>query len=127
VGTVPPIVDLRSFQPDYGNRGVSDTPPVSILGAVVVGAGQAGLASSYHLTRRGIEHVVLERGRVGETWLAQRWDTFAFNTPGWRSHLREDDPDRRADDDASCPRRTSSPVSRRSRGATDSASGPARR
>lgn len=79
---------------------MSDTPPVSILGAVVVGAGQAGLASSYHLTRRGIEHVVLERGRVGESWLAQRWDTFALNTPGWRSHLREDDPDRRADDDA---------------------------
>jgi putative flavoprotein involved in K+ transport len=73
---------------------------VSILGAVVVGAGQAGLATSYHLARLGIEHVVLERGRIGETWLSQRWDTFALNTPGWRSHLREDDPDRRADDDA---------------------------
>lgn len=71
-----------------------------MLGAVVVGAGQAGLAASYHLTQRGIEHVVLERGRVGETWLTQRWDTFALNTPGWRSHVREDDPDRRVTDDA---------------------------
>ena len=37
---------------------------MSILGSVVVGAGQAGLAASYHLGRLGIEHVVLERGKV---------------------------------------------------------------
>ena len=35
---------------------------------VVVGGGQAGLAMSWHLRERGIEHVVLERGRVGERW-----------------------------------------------------------
>jgi putative flavoprotein involved in K+ transport len=34
---------------------------------VVIGAGQAGLSASYHLTQRGIAHVVLERGGVGET------------------------------------------------------------
>lgn len=73
---------------------------VSTLGAVVIGAGQAGLAASYHLAARGIEHVVLERGRIGDSWRTQRWDSFALNTPGWRSHLREDDPDRRMDDDA---------------------------
>ena len=66
----------------------------------MIGAGQAGLAASYHLAARGIEHVVLERGRIGDTWRTQRWDTFALNTPGWRSHLRADDPDRRMDDDA---------------------------
>jgi putative flavoprotein involved in K+ transport len=77
----------------------SDTPTMSVLGAVVIGAGQAGLATSYHLTARGIEHVVLERRRIGDTWLSQRWDSFVLNTPGWRSHLREDDPERRADDD----------------------------
>jgi putative flavoprotein involved in K+ transport len=49
--------------------------------AIVVGAGQAGLAASYHLQQRGIGHVVLERGRVGETWRSQRWDSFAVNTP----------------------------------------------
>lgn len=77
-----------------------DTPTMSVLGAVVIGAGQAGLATSYHLAARGIEHAVLERDRIGATWLIQRWDSFALNTPGWRSHLRADDPDRRADDDA---------------------------
>jgi putative flavoprotein involved in K+ transport len=34
---------------------------------VVIGVGQAGLAASWHLGRRGVRHVVLERGRVGET------------------------------------------------------------
>jgi putative flavoprotein involved in K+ transport len=63
----------------------------SALGAVVVGAGQAGLAASYYLTQAGIEHVVLERGRIGETWRSQRWDTFVLNTPGWMSHVRAAD------------------------------------
>lgn len=54
---------------------------------VVIGAGQAGLATSYHLTQRGREHVVLERGRVGETWRSQRWDNFVLNTPNWAQQL----------------------------------------
>ena len=60
---------------------------MSELGAIVIGAGQAGLAASYHLSRAGIEHVVLERGRIGETWRSQRWATFVLNTPGWLSHV----------------------------------------
>lgn len=48
---------------------------------VVVGGGQAGLSASYHLTRHGREHVVLEQGRVGETWRTRRWDGFRLNTP----------------------------------------------
>ncbi|HKB28594.1 MAG TPA: NAD(P)/FAD-dependent oxidoreductase, partial [Candidatus Limnocylindrales bacterium] len=58
---------------------------MSSLDVVVIGAGQAGLAASHHLSRRGIDHVVLERGRVGETWRTQRWDSFALNTPRWMS------------------------------------------
>ena len=54
---------------------------------VVIGAGHAGLAASSHLTRRGVGHVVLERGRVGETWRTQRWDSFALNTPTGMSRL----------------------------------------
>jgi len=54
---------------------------------VVIGAGQAGLSASYHLTQRGIEHVVLERGRVGETWRSERWDGFVLNTPNWTLQL----------------------------------------
>lgn len=72
---------------------------MSILGSVVVGAGQAGLAASHHLGRLGIEHVVLERTRIGATWLSQRWDTFALNTPGWRSHLQAADQERQTSDD----------------------------
>jgi putative flavoprotein involved in K+ transport len=48
---------------------------------VVVGAGQAGLAMAYTLQQSGRSFVVLERGRVGETWRAQRWDSFKLNTP----------------------------------------------
>jgi putative flavoprotein involved in K+ transport len=48
---------------------------------VVVGAGPAGLAASVALTARGVDHEVLERSRVGETWRT-RWDSFRLNTPG---------------------------------------------
>ena len=58
-----------------------------MIEAIVIGAGQAGLAASYHLARRGIEHVVLERGRVGETWRSQRWTSFVLNTPNSLSLL----------------------------------------
>jgi putative flavoprotein involved in K+ transport len=55
--------------------------------AIVVGAGQAGLAASYHLKQLGIEHVLLDRGRPGETWRTQRWDSFVLNTPSLANSL----------------------------------------
>lgn len=61
-----------------------------MLEAVVIGAGQAGLAASYHLGRHGLEHVVLERGRIGESWRSQRWASFALNTPEWMNRLPGD-------------------------------------
>lgn len=54
---------------------------------VVVGGGQAGLAISWHLSSRGIEHVVLERGRIGERWWSERWDSLAFQFPNWALSL----------------------------------------
>jgi putative flavoprotein involved in K+ transport len=54
---------------------------------VVVGGGQAGLAVSYLLTQAEVPHVVVERGRVGESWRSQRWDSFALNTPNWSNQL----------------------------------------
>jgi putative flavoprotein involved in K+ transport len=54
---------------------------------LVIGAGQAGLATSYLLTQRGREHLVLEQGRIGETWRTQRWDGFHLNTPNWGQRL----------------------------------------
>ena len=47
----------------------------------VVGAGHAGLATSYFLTYFGIHHIVLERGRIGESWRTQRWNSFVLNSP----------------------------------------------
>jgi putative flavoprotein involved in K+ transport len=45
---------------------------------VIVGGGQAGLAMSYYLGQLGREHIVLERGRVGEAWRTERWDSLVF-------------------------------------------------
>ncbi len=64
---------------------------------VVVGGGQAGLAASRELTEAGVPHVVLERGRVGQTWRG-RWDSFCLVTPNWSvqlpgHHYDGDDPD----------------------------------
>ena len=54
---------------------------------LVVGAGQAGLAMSHCLSARGIAHVVIERGRVGESWRSERWDSLRLLTPNWMSRL----------------------------------------
>ncbi len=61
--------------------------PARTIDTVVVGAGPAGLAASAALTDRGIEHVVLERGRVGQTWRDQRWDSLRLNNPGWMNAM----------------------------------------
>ena len=51
---------------------------------VIVGAGQAGLATSYYLTQHGREHVVLERAaRAAHVWRDERWDSFTLVTPNW--------------------------------------------
>jgi putative flavoprotein involved in K+ transport len=60
---------------------LSGRPGIEPVGVVVVGAGQAGLAVSYYLRSFDIEHVVLERGRVGESWRSARWDSFTLVTP----------------------------------------------
>jgi putative flavoprotein involved in K+ transport len=49
----------------------------------VIGAGQAGLATSWFLTQAGTDHVVLDRGRIAETWRSRRWDSFCLVTPNW--------------------------------------------
>ncbi|MGI5270383.1 NAD(P)-binding domain-containing protein [Nonomuraea sp. CA-218870] len=55
--------------------------------AVVVGAGHAGLAASHFLTERSIDHVVLERGEVANSWRRERWDSFRLLTPNWQTRL----------------------------------------
>lgn len=60
---------------------------------VVVGAGPAGLAMSRCLVDRGVDHLVLERRDVGDTWATQRWDGFRLNTPAWMNRLLGDLPE----------------------------------
>jgi putative flavoprotein involved in K+ transport len=59
----------------------------SAHGVAVIGGGQAGLAMSYCLKQRGIDHVVLEKNRVGHEWRDHRWDTFCLVTPNWQCRL----------------------------------------
>jgi len=66
--------------------------------AVVVGAGHSGLAMSRRLSERSIDHVVLERGQVANSWRTQRWPSLRLLTPNWQTrlpghHYAGDDPD----------------------------------
>ena len=65
---------------------------------VIVGAGQAGLAMSHCLARHGIDHVVIERGRIAQRWATERWDSLRLLSPNWMTRLpgwsyRGGDPD----------------------------------
>ena len=65
---------------------------------VIIGAGHAGLAMSRCLSERSIEHVVLERGEIANTWKHERWDSLHLLTPNWQARLPGfaydgDDPD----------------------------------
>jgi len=51
------------------------------VNVAIIGGGQAGLASSWFLTQANVDHVVLESGRVAETWRSRRWDSFCVVTP----------------------------------------------
>jgi putative flavoprotein involved in K+ transport len=57
------------------------------LDTLVIGAGQAGLAVSWHLQTLGIDHVVLDRGRIAERWRSERWDSLRTLTPNWMTRL----------------------------------------
>src|SRR6478672_5881558 len=54
---------------------------------VIIGAGHAGLAMSRRLSERSIDHVVLERGKVANTWRTERWDSLRLLTPNVQTRL----------------------------------------
>jgi putative flavoprotein involved in K+ transport len=60
---------------------------VEKVNTLVVGAGQAGVAMSEHLTNAGIPHLVLERGRIAERWRSERWDSLVANGPVWHDRF----------------------------------------
>lgn len=57
------------------------------VNTIIVGAGQAGISMSEHLTNLGIGHLVLEKGRVAESWRTARWDSLLANGPAWHDRL----------------------------------------
>src|SRR5688500_92695 len=59
---------------------------IEMIDVVVIGGGQAGLATSHELARAGVEHVVLERDRIGSSWAGLR-GSFQRNTPNWGLRL----------------------------------------
>src|SRR6516164_7794791 len=54
---------------------------------LVVGAGQAGLAMSEHLSDCGVPHLVLKRHRIAERWRSERWDSLVANGPAWHDRF----------------------------------------
>ena len=58
-----------------------------LIDTIVIGAGHAGLAASYCLSERSIDHLVIERGEVANSWRNERWDSLTLLTPNWQSRL----------------------------------------
>jgi putative flavoprotein involved in K+ transport len=63
------------------------TVETTSIDTLVVGAGQAGIAMSEHLSRHGVPHLVLERARVAEAWRTGRWDSLVANGPAWHDRF----------------------------------------
>ncbi|MDJ0710932.1 MAG: NAD(P)/FAD-dependent oxidoreductase [Woeseiaceae bacterium] len=61
--------------------------PAGTTDVIVIGAGHAGLAASYFLREHSIDHVVLERGKVANSWREERWESLKLLTPNWQSRL----------------------------------------
>lgn len=57
------------------------------IDTLVVGAGQAGVAMSEHLTDLGVPHIVLEKSRIAEAWRSGRWDSLVANGPAWHDRF----------------------------------------
>ncbi|MBP1859958.1 flavin-containing monooxygenase [Rhizobium herbae] len=57
------------------------------IDTLVVGAGQAGLAASEHLTNNNVSHLVVERNRIAERWRSERWDSLVANGPAWHDRF----------------------------------------
>ena len=78
----------RSHEPDERHRRSRlRGQAIERITTVVIGAGHAGLAASHFLSDRSIDHVVLERGEVANSWRRERWDSLRLLTPNWQSRL----------------------------------------
>jgi putative flavoprotein involved in K+ transport len=69
-------------QSEAGDKQFGDHYP-----AIIIGGGQAGLSISHCLKERGIDHLIFEKERLGESWRTKRWDSFCLVTPNWQCQL----------------------------------------
>jgi len=60
---------------------------VAKVETLIIGGGQAGLAMSEHLTKRGAQHLIVERYRIAERWRSERWDSLVANGPAWHDRF----------------------------------------
>lgn len=60
---------------------------VEKVDTLIIGGGQAGLAMSEHLTKRGVQHLIVERYRIVERWRSERWDSLVANGPAWHDRF----------------------------------------
>jgi putative flavoprotein involved in K+ transport len=82
---LPPGVLLWCIYLQSESRG--ELKLVEKITALVIGAGQAGVAMSEHLSKNGISHLVLERSRIAERWRTSRWDSLVANGPAWHDRF----------------------------------------
>jgi len=96
---------IASQWAQLADPGFAMTRDAEHVETVIIGGGPAGLTMSYSLSQLGLEHVILQRGRVGERWRSERWDSFHFQFPNWTIELpgfkyRCQDPDAGPTEDA---------------------------
>src|SRR5262249_15000505 len=86
--TDPSQFDTLTIDPGWWGTGCNsaDRGGCRVMTVVIVGAGSAGLSVSRELRLLGVEHVVLERNRMGQAW-RDRWDSFTLVTPNWTLDL----------------------------------------
>lgn len=63
------------------------TSGITTIDTLIVGAGQAGIALSEHLSKQAVPHLILERDRIAERWRSQRWDSLVANGPAWHDRF----------------------------------------
>ena len=66
---------------------MSNLQNIKKINTLVVGAGQAGLAMSEHLSNHSVEHLILEKNRIVESWRSCRWDSLVANGPAWHDRF----------------------------------------
>ena len=59
------------------------------LPIVIIGAGIAGLCISFYLNKKNISHIIIEKGKAGNTWIEERWDNFHLVNPNWAMKIPE--------------------------------------